>query len=497
MPDAGSPKETPLDVLIIGAGFAGVCAAIKLREAGIENFRIFEKSMGVGGTWYDNTYPGAVCDVPSHLYCFSFEPNPNWSRVYSPQAEIRTYIEHCADKYGVRPFIENGRRINELRLDEASGLWRVHFDDGAILSARHIINCSGGLHEPNMPDLKGREKFPGIIMHTARWDHDVDFTGKRVAIIGSAASAIQIAPELAKKADNLTIFQRTPNYIVQRGDRAYSNFTKNLFAAVPALAKLYRWFIFMRLELMIYPAIKKGSSRGAFLTKQIIRHMRDVVDDPALQERLIPAYDLGCKRVLVSDDFYQTLNRKNVELIPCAVDAFTKDGLLAADGVTRDFDIVVCATGYDFHSHMISIDVVGEGGRRLSEEWADMPEAYKGACVAGYPNYYLATGPNTGVGTTSVVYMLEQQMKLIVPMIKASRSRLVSVRREAQDKYNREIQAALAETVWAAGGCKAWYQLPDGRISTLYPFNARTFAKQQSDIVLDDFETKEVIAPAT
>ena len=334
-------------------------------------------------------------------------------------------------------------------------------------------------------------------MHTARWDHDVDFTDKRVAVIGSAASAIQIAPELAEKARMLTIFQRTPNYIVQRGDRAYSAFTKKLFAVVPALAKLYRWFIFMRLELMFYPAIKKGSSRGAFLTKRIIDHMRDEIDDPKLQEQLIPSYDLGCKRVLVSDDFYQTLNRENVELVPSAVDAFTEDGLLAVDGVARNFDIIVCATGYDFHSHMLAIEVIGEGGRTLSTEWADMPEAYKGACVAGYPNYYLATGPNTGVGTTSVVYMIEQQMKLIVPMIKASRDRLISVKQEAQDKYNRDIQAALAETVWAAGGCKAWYQLPDGRISTLYPYNARTFAKQQSDIVLEDFEMISRTASAT
>ena len=255
--DTTDPEVKDTDVLVIGVGFSGVCAGIKLLEKGITNFRIYNKSSGIGGTWWDNTYPGAVCDVPSHLYCYSFEPNPNWSRIYPAQGEIKTYIEHCVTKYGLTPHIRHGEKIVKLMFDEIASLWNVIFEDGNIVKTRHVINGSGGLHVPHIPDFPGRETFEGTGMHTARWDHSVNMYGKRIAVIGSAASAIQVVPEMAKIGKEVFLFQRTSNYVAPRKDREYTTVEKIIFSKVPFLAKLYRWFIFMRMELLLFPVTKK------------------------------------------------------------------------------------------------------------------------------------------------------------------------------------------------------------------------------------------------
>ena len=484
--------DTILDVFVIGAGFAGICAGIKLRAAGISNFLIVDKADGLGGTWHNNTYPGAACDVPSHLYCFSFEPNPDWSCLYSPQAEIKTYIEKCAVKYELAPLIRLNVKIVELRYIDEEGCWQISLDSGSQLRARHIINGTGGLHVPLTPHFEGEAEYKGTSLHTAKWDSEVDFTDKTVAVIGSAASAIQVIPELAKSVRHLTVFQRTPNYIAPRNNHQYSATQKSLFKKWPWLLRFYRWYIFIRMELLLFPAVRKNGRYGRLLRWQILRNLKGHVKDAALQRALTPDYAVGCNRILISDDFYQTLKRDNVTLEPIAVHRFWEDGVIDASGEKHSADIVVYATGYDIEKHMLSIDVIGAGGKKLSDVWGDFPTAYHGSALAEFPNFYMVTGPNTGVGTTSVVFMIEQQIDMIMKLIKAAgSSHVISVRKQAQEEYNEEIHAALAKTVWASG-CKSWYRRADGKIITLYPYNARTFRKRQGDVSLKDFEFRNL-----
>ncbi len=486
-PEAGGELHV-LHVLIIGAGFSGVAAGIKLLAQGRRGFVILDKEADVGGTWHSNTYPGAACDVPSHLYCYSFEPNPHWSRMYSSQAEIKAYIEHCVDKYGVRPYIRQGAKVVGLHLQPHTDVWQVRLSDGRTYHARHVINASGGLHLPTTPALPGHERFAGAAMHTAKWDHSVDLTGARVGIIGSAASAIQVVPEVAKVAKHLSVFQRTPNYIAPRNDRDYTQKEKQRFARWPRYARLYRWLIFIRMELLLFPVVKLNSKWGVRLGGKIKEWIRASVQDKSLHSALEPDYALGCKRILISDDFYATLNRDNVTLVTAPIEKIEADAVCTSDGECHPIDVLVYATGYDIEKHMLSIDVVGLNGASLRERWAEFQDAYKGACISDFPNFYMVTGPNTGVGTTSVVYMVEQQLHQILGLIEAAgESQLLGARQQAQADYNRGIHDALGRRVWSSG-CKSWYRREDGRIVTLYPFNARTFSKQAKQVVLEDFQ---------
>ncbi len=467
-----------LDVVVIGAGFSGVGAGIKLLEAGIRNFRIYEKSAGVGGTWWENTYPGAACDVPSHLYSFSFEPNPDWSRAYSPQAEIQSYIERCVDKYGLRSHLHNGFELEELRFDDDSGLWESVFTNGTRVRSKHVINGSGGLHVPKLPDIPGVESFAGTAMHSARWQAGFDPLGKRIAIIGSAASAIQILPVIARLAAHVELFQRTPNYIAPRNDRAFSAREKARFRRWPWLHKLHRLGIFMRLELLLYPITREKSRLRRHATRRVLDYMRSQVRDPALRAALTPDYEMGCKRILISDDFYATLNRENVDLVSAPISTIEAAGVRTADAELHPVDTIIYATGFDLEAHMRGFEVIGPHGRSLSRQWTDIPEAYNGCCVAGMPNLWLTTGPNTGVGTTSVVFMIEQELRYIIECIrKAGEDGLIAVSDEASGRYNRTIQDALQHTVWASG-CHSWYRREDGRIASLYPWNALRFRRQ-------------------
>ncbi len=485
-----SDPQTPLEVMILGAGFGGICAGIKLKEQGIRNIRIYEKAAGIGGTWWHNTYPGAVCDIASHLYCYSFEPNPNWTRIYSPQKEIQAYIERCADKYDVRKHVQLNTPINEFTYDDERKLWCAHFDDGSTQHAHHVIFASGGLHLPAFPDIPGRERFSGVSMHSAQWNHEVEFEGKHVAVIGSAASAIQLIPELAKVVAQLDVYQRTPNYVAPRNDREFTESEKNRFAKWPLLNRLYRKFIFLRGELLLFPIVRtKHKSKFRDRVEDSIKgHIRSTVTDTEAAQKMIPKYSLGCKRMLSADNFYPAMNRDNVTLITEGIDAIHGSDIVTADGTKHHADIIVYATGFDLENYMRKTEVTGPKGVKLSEIWKDLPTAYKGAFVPGMPNFYLTTGPNTGVGTTSVVYMIEAQLKLILQGIKlAGNTKQLQVRHSAHDRYNSEIKTALNETVWA-GGCDSWYKNADGEISTLYPFNARSFLKDHRRLSMGDFE---------
>ncbi len=476
------------DVIVIGAGFSGVAAAIELRKRGANSFLVLEKSEGIGGAWYESTYPGAACDIPSHFYCYSFEPNPDWSRKYSPQAEIQAYIEKCADKYGVRSHIRHGACVTEIRFNETTHVWDITLRDGLSMSARHIINGAGGLHKPSYPDIPGRETFTGEVMHSAKWNHEYDMGDKRVLMIGSAASAIQIAPELAKVVRSLKISQRTANYISPRDDREYNGFEKFIFRKLPWVNQFYRWMIFMAIELMMFPIIKLGSEYGKRAAEHTIERMERQIKDVKLREALRPDYDMGCKRILVSDDYYETLEEDNVELLTAGIERVDANSVTMKDGSRHEVDVIVYATGYDLEGHQRAMHIVGRNGVVLSELWERGAEAYNGAVVAGFPNFYFLGGPNTGVGTTSYVFMIEVLLKYVLQCIDlAGTDKLLSVKPSIQSRYNIKLQADLQHTVWA-GSCKSWYKREDGRIDSLYPHNARRFKKQLSTLRPCDFD---------
>ena len=470
-----------LDVLIIGAGFSGVCAGIKLKQAGIERFHIYDKAHGIGGTWWNNVYPGAACDIPSHLYCYSFEPNPHWSRLYSPQEEIQAYIEGCADKYGLRPHLSLGRAVRALRFDGTTAAWEAEFADGERVRARFVINGSGGLHKPSTPHFKGAERFAGLAMHTAEWDRDFDPTDKNIAIIGSAASAIQVLPAIAEKAKSISLYQRTPNYILPRKDFAYSDRWKTLFKRFPPLNRLHRLIIFYYLETRVYPIITRGDYRAKRM-EEAKRYIKVMTRGRKVREAMVPDYEMGCKRILISDDFFDALNSDTVELVPQPIEEMTETGIISADGKERSFDAIVYATGFDMQGHLFSIDITGENGITLKQAWKDGAQAYHGVMAPGFPNYFMTTGPNTGVGTASVVYMIEQSMGWIMKCIrKAGANKVVSVTPEATAAYNDRLQAAFPHTVWTSG-CESWYRKADGRIEILYPHDARAYGRQMKRV---------------
>lgn len=489
--EAARRGDAPLDVLVIGAGFSGVCAAIELEKHGISNFAVYDKCDGIGGTWWLNTYPGATCDIPSHFYCYSFEMNPNWSRLYAPQPEIQSYIEHCAVKYGVRDRIHLGHEILSVTFDDDLSLWVTTFGDGKTVQSRFVINGSGGLHKPLIPDFEGRDSFKGTQMHTARWDHSFDPTGKRIAVIGSAASAIQAVPKLAEVAEQVTLFQRTPNYIAPRDDFAYSSEEQSAFDTAPQKMQALRDEMFDDRDTRLYPIVINPLLRQA-AAAEIKSHIRSQVTDPEVLKNLLPDYELGCKRILISDDFYPALNRENVALETSGIARITPDGIVNGAGKAQSFDAIIYATGFDIEAHKLGLDLTGPGGVRLADIWKDRTDAYNAVMVPAMPNYFMVTGPNAGVGTTSVVYLIEQTVGWIVDMIKhAGRDKLVSVRPEACLQYSDAVQARLGDTVWASG-CDSWYVAPNGRIETLFPGNAKDFADQMAQIDLDDFITSRI-----
>jgi len=485
-------NESVLDALIIGAGFSGICLGKRLLDARMPNFRIVEKAPKPGGTWYWNSYPGAACDVQSHFYSFSFAPNPDWSRKYSPWNEIQAYAEYCVDKFGLRPRIDFGHEVQLARFDDASGFWEVSFTDGKRLRARHVIDGSGGLHVPLIPRFEGADSFQGESWHSSLWRHDVDLGGKRVAVIGSAASAVQIVPAIANVASRVTLFQRTANWIIPRHDRAYGEWEKWVFRHVPGVNKLYRLFLFLRYDWLAYPIVKTGQDNLArrWAKSQFRRLLNKSVKDPEMRARLTPDFPMGCKRILISDDFFTTLTRDNVRLVTEGIERFTPDGVRTVDGAEHIADVIVYATGFDTQGHHLEERVIGPGGRSLREAWAEAPMAYEGCMVAGFPNYHLVTGPNTGVGSTSIIFMIEQAANLIMHCIQAAgEDGLIAPTEEAMRAYDQEIQQALAGTVWATS-CHSWYKREDGRITILYPYNAQTYRRRHKRLRPEHFQIR-------
>jgi cation diffusion facilitator CzcD-associated flavoprotein CzcO len=457
-------------VVVIGAGFGGLGMAIRLKQAGFNDFILIEQDDGVGGTWRANRYPGAACDIESHLYSFSFEPNPAWSRTYAPQGEILAYLERCADKYGIRPHLRLGTRVTSAVFDECRGLWTLETSGGTV-QARVVVSATGGLSRPSYPDIPGLASFSGKMFHSARWDAGFPLAGKTVAVVGTGASAIQIVPAIASDVGRLLVFQRTPPWILPKMDFPISPEQRERFRRFPALQRLARTGQYLQHELfalgfVVEPRILERASALA------LRHLKRSVPDRALRKRLTPSYTMGCKRVLLSNDYYAALQRENVALVTEGIQEACPSGILTRDGVEHAADAIVLATGFQAAEAVAPFPVRGRGGRDLDEAWRDGAEAYLGTAISGFPNHFMIVGPNTGLGHSSMIFMIESQIAYILDAIQTMRRdglRFVDVHADAQALYNRRLTERLARTVWNTGGCSSWYRTSNGKNTTLWP----------------------------
>ena len=457
------------DIAIIGAGFSGLGTAIRLREQGIDDFVVLERHDDVGGTWWANTYPGCACDVPSHLYSFSFAPNPDWSRTYSPQPEIRAYLQRCAERYDLYRSIRLGVSVTAAAWDDAAGRWRLETSAGP-LDARVLVAAVGHLAEPRVPALPGLDRFAGTVFHTARWDHDHDVTGERVAAIGTGASAIQFVPALQPKVARMHVFQRTPPWVMPHTSRPIRAAERRLYRRVPALQRALRAGIYAGREALVL-GFAKHPRLMAVPERIARRHLRAQVPDPALRARVTPGYTIGCKRILPSNGWYPALAQPNVELVTDAITEIRPHGVVTADGTEREVDTIIFGTGFHVSDTPIGRYVRGRGGQRLVDAWAGSPRAHLGCTVAGFPNLFLLLGPNTGLGHSSMVYMLESQIAYVVDALRVMRERgaaVAEVRPEVQAAYNRALDARMARSVWTTG-CSSWYLDATGRNSALWP----------------------------
>jgi cation diffusion facilitator CzcD-associated flavoprotein CzcO len=463
--------QPDFEVGIIGAGFGGLIAAIELQRAGKQSFVIFERASEVGGVWRENIYPGCACDVPSHLYSIEAEPNPDWTTSYAKQPEILQYLVDVASRRGVRPHIRFGFSVAQVEYLEDSGCWRVHGGDGTQCVVRSLILATGPQSRPYTPRFPGIDTFSGISFHSARWDYSVDLTGKRVAVIGTGASAIQIVPNIAGKVAKLDVYQRTPPWILPRDDRQLSDFEHWMFRTFPFTQSMARSFFYWLLEF-IGLGFLGNAMISRILTKIALSKLKAEVHNPQVRDKLTPRYELGCKRVLVADDFYPAFNRPNVELITDAVASIEPTGVRTADGILREADVIVYATGFNVADTDGFLHVVGAQGRVLKEVWdKNAPEAFLGISVTGFPNLILLLGPNSGLGHSSALHVMESQMRYVVQYLaELERGGNVSldVKSDVQTRFNADLQARLKHTVWASG-CRSWYLNRDGRNSTLYP----------------------------
>jgi cation diffusion facilitator CzcD-associated flavoprotein CzcO len=464
-------------VIIIGGGMSGLLAAIRMKQAGVE-FVVLEKSSDVGGTWLDNSYPGSGCDVPSHLYSYSFAGNPGWSRLFARQPEILDYFRAQAARFDVRNNIEFGTGVARTDWDEGSASWTVTASDGRIWTAPVLIVATGQLNRPRMPDIAGRESFVGSQLHTARWDAGVPLSGKRIGVIGTGASAIQVVPEIAKEVAHLTIFQRSPHWVVPRMDAPIKPGMRRLFARLPLARKAFRALIWRRLEQM-WTAIEQPGGAKAREMEQIARdYLTEQVTDPELRAKLTPDFPIGCKRTLVSDDYFPALLRDNVTLETRAIEQIEPTGIRLTDGTLTELDAIVWATGFETHGFVAPIAINGPN-HSLADAWESGASAYRGTTVPGFPNLFLLYGPNTNLGHNSIIFMVERQMEYALPAIlriARNKARRIAVRPEAHAAYNDALQARLATTAWAAG-CGSWYKTESGVMPNNWAGNTADFAR--------------------
>ena len=463
---------TAVDTLIVGAGIAGIGLGHQLRRAGLHNFVILERSNRPGGTWRENRYPGAACDVPSHLYSYSFAPNPDWSRLFAPQPEILAYVERCAHAFGLMPHLRLRSAVQRARWDADAARWRVETSTGERYDARHLVSCAGhALSRPVYPDAEGRERFAGVQMHSSAWNDQVDLRGKRVAVVGTGASAIQIVPSIAERVGQLYVLQRTAGWLIPRPDVAMPPAVRRLFAVAPWTQKLVRGAIYSYMEA--YAAGYVFEPRLlAIRERSALAYLREEIPDPELRRALTPTHRAGCKRILISSDYYAALRRPNVTLVPEGLRALDEQAVVTAGGRRLEVDVVIHATGFETAEASPPFELVGRDGLTLADAWREGISAYLGTAIPGFPNLFLLLGPNSGLGHSSMIYMMESQFAYIVDALsRAHREgwRWFDVRPDVTRRYNDWIQARLARSVWNTGGCESWYLTRTGRNTTVWP----------------------------
>jgi cation diffusion facilitator CzcD-associated flavoprotein CzcO len=487
------------DIVIVGAGFAGLGAAIALKRAGRHDFVVLERGDDVGGTWRDNDYPGCRCDVPSHLYSFSFAPNPDWSASFSAQPEIQAYLQRTAREFGVLPHVRLRTELLDAQWYADEGRWHVVTNDGDY-RARILVLGNGALSDPSVPDLPGLDSFAGTTFHSAAWRWDHDLRGRRVAVVGTGASAIQFIPHVQREAAHLTVVQRTPPWVMPRRDRPIRAIERWLYRRFPFLQRLTRAGIYTGRELIVVPftmapRILRIGERNAlrFLAKQ--------VSDPALRAKLTPHYRLGCKRVLLANDYYPALTQPNVDVVTDPIVEVLPHAVVTADATggrsEQAVDTIIFGTGFHVTDPPIATRVRGAGGRTLAEHWANGVSAHRGLAVAGFPNLFFLVGPNTGLGHNSIVLMIEAQLRYLIDLLDQMDSRGIAAlapRADAQDAYNERIQRALAGTVWNTGGCASWYLDANGRNTTLWPTFTFIFHRQMWRCDLSEYDVAHRVA---
>ena len=464
--------------MIIGAGFSGVGLAIRLRQAGIEDFLILEAEAGIGGTWWLNRYPGCACDVQSHLYSLSFAPRADWSRHFPPRGEIQSALAQEVERQALGVKIRLNTRVVEARWDEPAACWRVWDQHGEEHRSRVLVSAIGGLSRPARPAIAGLEEFSGPVIHSQRWPQDLDCTDQRVAVIGTGASAIQFIPHLQRDARRLDVYQRSAQWILPKPDRPIPRWRQSLHARLPLYRRLTRFGLFLLLESRL-PAFTRFPRLTALHRRKARRHLERQITDPVLREKLTPDYAMGCKRVLMSNDYYPAIAAGNVELITTPIEHVRPDGLVDRDGHFRPADLIVLGTGFQATDPVPSGLIFGRDGLDLTAAWKDGPQAYKGSTVPGFPNFFTLLGPNTALGHNSVLLMIEGQIRYVLSalrwMQRTGRHR-IEVRAEAAAAWDAEVQRRLDRTVWRQGGCSSWYQHPEsGRIPTLWPRFTFTF----------------------
>ncbi|MEO3757349.1 NAD(P)/FAD-dependent oxidoreductase [Mycobacterium sp. B14F4] len=465
-----------LSVGIIGAGPGGLALGIFLRKAGFRDFTIFDREDGVGGTWRINTYPGLACDVKSHLYSYSFDLNADWSRLWSGQSEILEYFERCTRRYELGPHLKLGTEVVSAEWDGESGAWHLATADGRHHRFDIVISAVGLFTQPVMPDLVEEEPFTGTLMHTARWDHSVDLAGARVAVLGTGSTAAQLVPEVAKVAAKVYSVQRSPTWILPKPDRPYTEREKWVFRNVPLAKKIYRTRLWLRSESNI-SVIEHGSDKTQEFKGIALRVLEATVPDEELRRKLTPDHPFGCKRLVFATDYLQTLTQPHVEVISSPAKSLRARSLVTADGTVLDVDAVLCATGYAAADYLGQIDVVGENGVTLRETWADGAYAYLGMAVPGFPNFFMLYGPNTNVGSNSVIFMLEAQAHYIVRALRHMRRRgkaYVAVRPQAMNAFLAKVDDWMQGTVWLTR-CSNYFRAANGRVVTQWPRSARAF----------------------
>jgi len=457
-------------VLIVGAGFGGLGMATALRAAGIDDFAVLEKGADVGGVWRDNVYPGAACDIPSHLYSFSFAPKADWSRAFAPQPEIFDYLKGVAARYDLRRHLRFGVDVQSAEFDEREALWRVASTTGQRFEARVLVTACGQLNRPLVPALPGADRFRGASFHSARWDERFELAGKRVAVVGTGASAIQIVPSIIDRVKRLHLFQRTAPYVIPKADREFSPWERALFGKLPAVMRLSRGSIYTAYEaralgLVFAPPLL------ALLERGFRSHLEGSVSDPELRRLLTPDYPFGCKRVLLSNDYYPALQRPHAEVVTDAIREVTAGGIVTADGRERPLDAIVYATGFKASEFLAPMAIRGRDGRDLHATWKDGAEAYLGIAVNGFPNLFMLYGPNTNLGHNSIIYMLESQIRYVTRCVQAidgRKVRFVDVASKVQSAFNAEVQRRIAGSIWS-GDCDSWYKNAAGKHTNNWP----------------------------